>query len=374
VAGDVYDEATRTELDRAFQELASRPPNVRTLFNIVEAAMAPGELPVDEYFVRRFIALVPSDLRDYELIILAGKLGRALPARPPETVPTSAPLRQYMHTVCPNCHLGNTPSQPLTSRSGSTPITIQERRAIANWIQAQQPTPANTTTDVPAGSRGEESHAPTPGVPSAVQPQETVCPNCHSPNRRPGTAPAFGVSRLDLRGFLLTPSRRSRQEAKLAAVRAAIRLLPERQMLGVFDRMFGPPQAPVHFGSASRGAPASRTQSVICPNCHRVPEGDPAQGIPGGSRSVTAAERQAIATWLDSQRPGRRPGWPDTFIPGSRSAEQRQETVCPNCHSLAGVGRGVGLPASILDLNAGGGPPTTAADYDLLGRWLSEQR
>jgi hypothetical protein len=74
LAGEAYDAATMTDLDRALQELARQPVNVRRLYWSLIADAGSQGLPVSSSFVHRFINVVPSNLSDAELITLAGQL------------------------------------------------------------------------------------------------------------------------------------------------------------------------------------------------------------------------------------------------------------------------------------------------------------
>jgi hypothetical protein len=74
LAGEAYDDATMTELDKALQELTKQPTNVRRLFwSLITDAGSQG-LPLSSTFVHRFISVVPSNLTEAELITLAGQL------------------------------------------------------------------------------------------------------------------------------------------------------------------------------------------------------------------------------------------------------------------------------------------------------------
>jgi hypothetical protein len=74
LAGEMYDDATLTDLDRALQELAAQPLNVRRLFYSLVADAGSAGFPMSPEFVKRFIGVVPGNLNDAELITLAGKL------------------------------------------------------------------------------------------------------------------------------------------------------------------------------------------------------------------------------------------------------------------------------------------------------------
>ena len=72
-AGEVYDEATMTDLDKALRGLEAAPLNVRRLFYTMVKNSTTG-IPISADFVKRFIAIVPAGLSDADLYILAGQL------------------------------------------------------------------------------------------------------------------------------------------------------------------------------------------------------------------------------------------------------------------------------------------------------------
>ena len=129
-AGAIYDEATMTPVEKALHEMESQPENVRRLFYAMVAASGSAGLPIDETFVHRFIAVVPADLKQYELFTLAGQLTGVtstdtlnsviknlqaaidqLPERRypvhPDTLFSPTYPRIDTTIPCPNCHTSN---------------------------------------------------------------------------------------------------------------------------------------------------------------------------------------------------------------------------------------------------------------------------
>ncbi len=384
VAGEAYDEATATELDRALQDLSRTPRNVRVLFNIL---VGDGHA-LNAEFVRRFMATVPYDLRDYELVILAGQLGtattRAIPAAPQQQpLRPVPPARTPVETVCPNCH------QAARERSGGAfrmpEISDSDMQAIAGWIASQpQQTPA---APAPA-TRSHASPTPVPSRPSRSFPsvdeqRGTVCPNCHQGAREqtPLTFPVVDFSSLP-------PSPTAALDARLESLRMAIGRLPERQR-APGDISHHPPAAPASTpqppprpAAAPQGFPTVREQlGTVCPNCHRA-AGQSRAPSPFALRpTVTDQDLATVARWIQSQPPAQ-PAQPATRshatpagvapprpTPNFPSAAQ-QTGPCPNCHQTPAQSQP--LSGSLLDRvgGTGGGGQISQDDQRRLLEWI----
>ena len=199
VAGDIYDEATRTKLQEALQKLDASPRNVRILFNAVVNRLGPDGLPIDDSFVNRFLAIVPSDLRNYELIVLAGRFAAAAGVRAPkqptaaQKAATHAPTTSFptftQRSDCKvNCHRGADDLRGFDVIDGRPVFSAEDFANMEKWIELQpQVTPDNEDVG-PKGkpapkSHEGEVHLPTPGsgYPS-MKDQAGTCPGgCHKP-------------------------------------------------------------------------------------------------------------------------------------------------------------------------------------------------
>jgi hypothetical protein len=385
-AGEVYDEATATDLDRALQDLSRAPRNVRVLFNIL---VGDGHA-LNAEFVRRFMATVPYDLRDYELVILAGQLGTAtttaIPAATPQPQPsrTVPPARTSVETVCPNCHRA-------ANERGTGPFRMPEmgdtdRQAIASWI-ASQPQQAPQQTPATPGDRSHASPGPIPSRPStsfpSVQEQQgTVCPNCHqgaSEQRR------FEFPVVDFRS--LPPSPTAALDARLETMRMAIGRLPERQR-APGDISHHPPATPATTAqpparpAAPQGFPTVREQlGTVCPNCHRAAGQTTAPSPLALRPTVTDQDLSHVARWIQSQPPAQ-PAQPATTshatpagvapprpAPSFPSAAE-QAGPCPNCHQSPT--RSQPLSGSLLDRvgSTGAGGQISQDDQRRLLEWI----
>lgn len=149
VAGDIYDEATRTKLQEALQKLDASPRNVRILFNAVVNRLGPDGLPIDDSFVNRFLAIVPSDLRNYELIVLAGRFAAAAGVRAPkqptaaQKAATHAPTTSFptftQRSDCKvNCHRGADDLRGFDVIDGRPVSSAEDFANMEKWIESQR--------------------------------------------------------------------------------------------------------------------------------------------------------------------------------------------------------------------------------------------
>ena len=374
VAGDVYDEATATDLDRALQDLLRAPRNVRVLFNIL---VGDGDGLNAEY-VRRFMATVPDDLLDYELVILAGQLGTA--------TTTAIQQRPFPPTVCPNCHrAGRETPSGIPFRLPE--ITESDRQAMASWI-ASQPRQTPATPDSANRSHPSPTQIPSrrsPSFPSTEEQRGRIGPNCHQ-------APCEHV-RSEFPGvdfWSLSPSPTEALDARLESLRMAIVRLPERQRT-FRDTSHHPPATPATPAqpparpATPQGFPTVREQlGTVCPNCHRA-AGQSTAPSPFALRpTVTDQDLSHVARWIQSQpavQPAR-PSQPATQShatpPGvapprpapSFPSAAEQAGPCPNCHQSPT--RAQPLSGSLLDRvgSTGAGGQISQDDQRQLLEWI----
>jgi len=204
IAGEVYGDVPGTPLHEALKLLDRKSPNVRVLFNLVMENKNPSFLPVNGDFVYRYMATAPDDLKDYEVIILAGQLAnlrhiyvapnysRALPTGP--------------GSICPNCHQTNQQlrekqqqrNQEMYERQRQESALEEDRQNRENRLQllktaisnlperkrapgdkAHRSAPTPLVPFTPQPSPWPDVHAPANAIPPVSQQQGTVCPNCH---------------------------------------------------------------------------------------------------------------------------------------------------------------------------------------------------
>jgi hypothetical protein len=294
VAGDIYDEATRTKLQEALQKLDASPRNVRILFNAVVNRLGPDGLPIDDSFVNRFLAIVPSDLRNYELIVLAGRFAAAAGVRAPkqptaaQKAATHAPTTSFptftQRSDCKvNCHRGADDLRGFDVIDGRPVFSAEDFANMEKWIESQpQVTPDNEDVG-PKGkpapkSHEGEVHLPTPGsgYPS-MKDQAGTCPGgCHKPASAL-SRPKINIKPEDFENIRNRPSPRSIQEKALNALAQAIAQLPERKKATRDEELFGPQPAP-HPTTGPLDFPNEWEQrGTVCPNCHRpnAPKNEP---------------------------------------------------------------------------------------------------
>jgi hypothetical protein len=180
LAGDAYDEATATDLSRALRRLDARSRNDRILFNLLLGALGPSAAGcIDADFVDRFLSTAPPNLKDYEVVLIAGRL------KPTAVV---LPSMTGRGTVCPNCHAENRPS-PVAAGGGQNlyqAMAAACRNALDSTLKglrgaiAQLP-PAQRPATVSQLAAPGETHAAPSGAqsPSAGKSLQDVCPNCH---------------------------------------------------------------------------------------------------------------------------------------------------------------------------------------------------
>jgi hypothetical protein len=222
----VYDEATATDLDRAYHTLEGKPKNEIGIFNLLVNAMQ-SDGCVDADFVRGFMAIFPADASDSEAVLLAAQLANLqvsrIPPDPPGLPGRSFPPTSQVHpsTVCPGCHGRDmkdlvpptmTPAQIAALKAVPTCATIRGqalnalRSAVRNLpprVQANKPAPR--APDPASRSLPSNAHPTPPGVsfpspmstafPSEQEQRGTKCPTCHDTpeDRQPWKNLGYGI-------------------------------------------------------------------------------------------------------------------------------------------------------------------------------------
>lgn len=254
-AGEVYDEATATELSRALHRLDSRSANDRVLFNILVGNLGYSADCIDAPFVQSYLSLIPQNLQDYEVVLLAGQLAKASGA-----VPAAA------------------------SRGSHT-------------------------------SSSDQSHT-TPGFPSFAKKKSTVCPGCHGRSQAELQPNLPGFDQKEFDAIMAAPTCREVLNGGLDALRAAIRQLPARQPAAQSAVQHPPAstkteaqvspgthQTPpdVHLDTTPHGFPTLEEQrgKTPCPSCHD--SGQSSFGSHLGTKPLTEQELKALG-WLQEQK------------------------------------------------------------------------
>jgi Domain of unknown function (DUF4157) len=257
-AGEVYDEATATDLSRALHRLDSRSRNERVLFNIMVGNLSYSSGCIDADFVSGYLSMVPRNIQDYEVILVAGQLAKA---------------------------------------SGAVP------------------TPGAAAEKPADGTKGT-SHS----LPSFARKKDTVCPSCHGKSQeslQPGLKP-FDQKEFD--AIMAAPSCKEVLGSALAALRTAISQLPSQRITHdphpqhAASPQQAPPQDPnahttppgVNFQSAPHGFPSiQEQQGKPCPNCHdsKTPDAfEHSSLLGGGSGPITDADRKMLQDWIDADK------------------------------------------------------------------------
>jgi len=200
IAGAAYGDVPGSPLHEALKTLDYEPPNVRVLFNIVMENKNPSFLPADGDFVHRYLAAVPSDLKDYEVVILASQLANLQHIYIAPDY--SGMLSTGPESICPNCHQTyreqkekqeqrNQETQERRRQEAvleedrqnrenrlrllkSAILNLTERRSTGDKAHRPSPTPLTSVV-----SPRPDVHAPANVIPPVSQQRGTVCPNCH---------------------------------------------------------------------------------------------------------------------------------------------------------------------------------------------------
>jgi hypothetical protein len=327
-AGAVYDEATATELDFWLKEVDRREENERVLFNILVGSLEGAASCIKPKFVESFLHIVPFRMKDYEVVLVAGKVA----------------------------HAPGPPSKPRPLRSKDSPLSS------AN-LGSQQ-------------------------APQVAKPKSKPCPNCH--NQNPPSPPPnsldFDQDKFD--EIIAAPSCDEVINAKLNALKAAIAQLPEAPQplpRKIPKRLFNSTQAgPGAAGPSALPTVQQQRGKDVCPSCHAEVQRQFDRSLlegPGMTdedlvKFEAAAQQQQKGTAAAQQGTHATPAnvHPSTSPQGFPSVEQQQGLPCPNCHTSS---RATGIPSlgqGSDPFGASGSAQISDENRKLLQDWISAQQ
>ena len=314
-AYDDYEEATASELDRAFHALSTRSANERVVFNILVNQMGYTANCIDAAFVNKFMSTMPARLQDSEAVLLAAALANASIAPPPPARSrTPAPAKKKKGTVCPSCH--------GRSQSDLQPTLPDFDQETFDAIMAAPSCNSNVATALAALNAGVRR-----------LPRYQRAPGDVSHHPEPGAA--------------VIPANSSRDPNAFPTV--------EEQM--------GENACP---GGACHGRTDDRRRATR-----------PAT-FPGQSTRLTDADQRAIADWLQSEKRTPASGNTHGTRADTRSApaggfpliEQQRSAPCPNCHAPSATEGGI---QSFGGLGTGPGGRLTDVDRRKLIEFITAQ-
>jgi cytochrome c553 len=219
-----YDEATATDLDKAYHDLAGKRQNEIGIFNFLVNKMG-SDGCIDAAFIRGFMSAFPEWANDAETVLLAAQLAdaaiqRVPPAKTLQSRSFPAPSNADRETVCPACHGRSlkelvpptmTPAELKALKDVPTcsGVTGQALDALRSAVKNLPPRPrdlVHVPYQPPPKAPGPNEHATTPGYkppdfgsrafPTEQEQIGTVCPNCHAPTEGKklwkGLGPGFG--------------------------------------------------------------------------------------------------------------------------------------------------------------------------------------
>jgi hypothetical protein len=308
-AYDEYDDATASDLDRAFRDLGSRSANERIVFNIIVNRMGDAANCIDATFVKSFMSMIPAHLQDSEAVLLAAQLARASIAPPAASSPSLAQHFKKKSTVCPSCHGRSQSSlQPtLPDFDQKTFDAIMAAPTCSSILSSARSALQGAVGTLPRYQRapGNISHHPEPGT-TVVTPRPTTVPNAFptvAEQTGKGACPGGGChapSGTDKP--LLGP----RNQPTDADRRAMLTWLQSRDKPAATGSTHATP-AGVKLPAASQGFPSvEEQQGHPCPNCHTSDRKDATFGGFGGFGSgshgeLTDADRQKLLDFINAQ-------------------------------------------------------------------------
>ncbi|MCV7070126.1 DUF4157 domain-containing protein [Mycolicibacterium rufum] len=194
----IYDEATATDLDRAYLVLGRKKPNEIGIFNVLIGRMG-SDGCIDAEFVRGFMSAFPESASDTETVLIAAQLADA----PIDHVPPINTLRPKRPSpsfdrdvVCPACHgrsMKELVPQTMTAdemealrKLPTCPSVLAQalgalRNAVRN-LPPRKPAPYPMAPSIKAPTSKQLPPGPRSFPPEREQ-IGAVCPNCHAPNR-----------------------------------------------------------------------------------------------------------------------------------------------------------------------------------------------
>ena len=215
-----YDEATATDLDRAYKKLGGKRQNEIGIFNFLVGRMG-SDGCIDAAFVEEFMRAFPEGATGTETILIAAQLADAPIADVPRVgiVPSrklGAPSSSAREVVCPACHgrsiqeLTRQPATPgdveaLKAFPSCSSVSAQALAALRSAVKNLPPRPrvqAAHGPSQPSPPLDPNAHASPPGYkppdqsshsfPTVEQQLGTVCPNCHASNEGKSLWKDFG--------------------------------------------------------------------------------------------------------------------------------------------------------------------------------------
>lgn len=338
--GAIYDEATATEMDHWLKEVDQREENERVLFNILVGSLGTAANCIKPQFVMSFLDSVPTKMKDYEVVLVAGQVANAAvpgvrPAANTKAAPTSNDRAHASHempvypkpkgTTCPSgCHGENRSNNqptlgPLNPKEIDAELEAIKnaptcdailgakldalRAAIRKLPEAPPPYPPSMRPNVPptspfANAPAANSPADRNSFPTVQQQKgKDVCPSCHREVQQ------------QIDQSLLNPQ-------FVAPKYEPLQPVPDR---GSSDRKtpIAPPPGNahatppgVHFPAAPQGFPSvQEQQGQSCPTCHKSLRdtsgqgwmgGTPGMGS-GGSSQITNEQRKAMEDWIAAE-------------------------------------------------------------------------
>jgi hypothetical protein len=327
-AGAIYDEATATEMDFWLKEVDRREENERVLFNILVGSLGDAASCIKPAFVMNFLSIVPIKMKDYEVVLVAGRVAHAPgpPSKPRPLKSKDSPfssanlgsqqtpqVAKPKSKPCPNCHDQNPPSPPrnrldfnqeefdeiMAAPSCDEVINAKLnalKAAIAQLPEAPPPLPKKLPKRLFNSTQAGSGAAGAGGFPSVQQQRgKDVCPNCHAEVQH-----QFDKSLLEGPGMT---------DEDLVKFEAAAQQ-PQKGTATAQPGTHATP-ADVHFSPSPQGFPSvEEQQGRPCPNCHTSSHdtGFPSYGQGsdpfGASRSkqVSDENRKLLQDWISAQQ------------------------------------------------------------------------
>ncbi len=209
----VYDEATATDLDRAYRVLAGKKSNEVGIFNVLVGKME-SDGCIDAGFVYGFMNAFPEWASDTETVLIAAQLADVVIDNVPGVRTTLPPERPsaVREAVCPACHGRSikelvpptmTPAELDALKGLPTCWTVTNqalsalRSAVKNLPPRMRAAGADekslSATSTSASATAKQQPSDPRSFPSEREQLGTVCPNCHAPNKGKQVWQEFGT-------------------------------------------------------------------------------------------------------------------------------------------------------------------------------------
>ena len=301
LAGDVYDEATRTALSDQLKKLDARSEPVKILFNALVSDAKGTPYPYGPDFVRNYLRVVPNNLGESELILVLGKISLtdSFQTRK-QKIGTLGPLQPAPHfkqdIVCPNCHRSNADQKEQNLRfltdeqyndilnAPSIESILTGRLQTLKAAISQLPGRYITTFSQPVVGADEKPVHPPFVENDHVKYLKTVCPNCHS---------AVKNNAADTKTPLFSSVTETDRQAVAAWVTSTIKSGSSAGAAGVHNGAI----APTHTG-----LPLGTQAGTVCPNCHATIDSNadkfPALKGTGTFNNLTPEQQQQLLDFI----------------------------------------------------------------------------